>query len=152
MNSLKLSSICKSASQAVLSRMQLILHATRRTPHGASRLVQAICLVGQARHAPSRHCKDATGYGHSTTAMHEYQVYPPAPNRLWAACILAARRSDLFFAPGHEPPCCFEDPPVPLAGLLCCIDPQYGFNSNLPWSLPWSLRWIVKRRGRFSGI
>ena len=32
----------KSASQAVLSRMLLTLHATRRTPHGDSRLVQAM--------------------------------------------------------------------------------------------------------------
>ena len=38
----------KSASQAVLSRMQLTFHATRRTPHGASRLVQSnVCLVGE---------------------------------------------------------------------------------------------------------
>ena len=32
----------KSASRAVLSRMQLTLHATRPTPHGASRLVLAM--------------------------------------------------------------------------------------------------------------
>ena len=41
----------KSASKAVLinSGMQLTLYVTRRTPHGASRLVQAIdvCLVGE---------------------------------------------------------------------------------------------------------
>ena len=49
MTSLKLSSLCKSASRAVLSRMQLTLHATRWTPHGASRFVQAlnVCLVGE---------------------------------------------------------------------------------------------------------
>ena len=41
-NFLKLSSMRKSASPAVLSRMQLTLHATRRTPHDASRLVQAL--------------------------------------------------------------------------------------------------------------
>ena len=41
-NALKLSSMCKSALQAVLSRMQLTLHATRRPPHGASHLVQAL--------------------------------------------------------------------------------------------------------------
>ena len=47
-NSLKLSSKCKSASKAVPSRMQLTLHATRQTPRGASRLVQAnACLVGE---------------------------------------------------------------------------------------------------------
>ena len=37
-----LSSVYKSASQAILSRMQLTVHATRRTPHGASRLVPAM--------------------------------------------------------------------------------------------------------------
>ena len=38
----------KSASQAILSRMQLTLHATHRTPLRASRLVQAFsdCLAG----------------------------------------------------------------------------------------------------------
>ena len=41
-DSLKLSSICKSASQAVLCRMQRTFHATRRTPHGASCLVRAM--------------------------------------------------------------------------------------------------------------
>ena len=46
--SLKLSSICQSASQTVLSRMQLTLHATRRAPHGASRLgASNVCLVGE---------------------------------------------------------------------------------------------------------
>ena len=37
------------ASRAVLGRMQLTLHATRGTPHGASRLVQAtnVCLAGE---------------------------------------------------------------------------------------------------------
>ena len=37
----------KSASQALLSGMQLTLHATCRTPHGASRLVQAMSLPGR---------------------------------------------------------------------------------------------------------
>ena len=37
----KLSPICKSASQVVSSRVQLTLHATRSTPHGAARFVQA---------------------------------------------------------------------------------------------------------------
>ena len=34
----------KSVLRAVLGRMQFTLHATRRTPHGASRLVQHQCL------------------------------------------------------------------------------------------------------------
>ena len=37
-------------------RMQLTLHATRRTPHGASRLVQAMSAWSvKPQHAPSRH-------------------------------------------------------------------------------------------------
>ena len=38
----------KSASQALLSRVRFTLHATRQTPHGASRLVRALsawCFV-----------------------------------------------------------------------------------------------------------
>ena len=51
----------KSASQAVLSRMKLTFHATRRTPtHGASRLVQAMPAWSvKTRRAPTRHCGDA---------------------------------------------------------------------------------------------
>ena len=59
----------KSASKAVLSRKQLTL-ATRRTPHGASRLVQAMSAWWvKTRRAPSRHFRDARVYAHTTTAM-----------------------------------------------------------------------------------
>ena len=59
-NSLKLSSVCKSASQAVLSRMHLTLYSTHQTPHGVSRLVQAMPPSSvKTRHAPSRHCRYA---------------------------------------------------------------------------------------------
>ena len=53
-----------------LSRMQLALHATRRTPHGASRLVQATpCLVGEhPTNAPSLH-------GHTSTAVQGMRVH-----------------------------------------------------------------------------
>ena len=66
------------------ARMQLTLHATRRTPHCVSRLVQATPATSvKARHAPSRHCRNVRGetyhYGHTTTAMHEYRVHPPPP-------------------------------------------------------------------------
>ena len=62
----------KSASQALLSRMQLTLHATRRTPHGASRLVLAMSAWSvKTRRAPFRYCRDARVYGHTTTAMHD---------------------------------------------------------------------------------
>ena len=67
----------KSASQAVLSRMQLTLHATRRTPHGASGLAQAMSAwSAESRPAPSRRCRDARVYIHSTTAMHDMSTPP----------------------------------------------------------------------------
>ena len=44
----------------------------RPAPHGASRLVQAKSAWSvKTRHAPSRHCRDARVYGHTTTAMHD---------------------------------------------------------------------------------
>ena len=60
--------------------MQLTLHATRQTPHGASRLVPAMSAWSvKTRCAPSRHCKDARVYGHTTTtAMHDNE-YPLPP-------------------------------------------------------------------------
>ena len=88
-SSLKLSFICKSASQAALinSRMQLTLHATRRTTHGASRLVQAMSLwLVKTRRAPSRHRRNARVYGHTTTAMHEYRL---TPHPLFHPCSLS---------------------------------------------------------------
>ena len=58
--------------RAVLGRMQFALHATRRTPHGASRLVQAMSAwLVKTRRAPSRHSRDASVYGHATMAMHK---------------------------------------------------------------------------------
>ena len=67
----------KSASQAVLSRMQLTLHGTRRTYHGASPLVLAMFVWWvKTRRAPSRHCRNARVYGHATSAMHQNE-YPP---------------------------------------------------------------------------
>ena len=58
--------------------MQLIFHVSRRTPHDASRLVLAMSAWSvEIRRAPSRHCRDARVFGHTTTAMHEYRVHPP---------------------------------------------------------------------------
>ena len=49
------------------SRTRLSLHASRPAPHGASRLVQAMCAWSvKTRRVPSRHCRDATVYGHTT--------------------------------------------------------------------------------------
>ena len=68
----------KSASRAVLRRMQLILHATRRTPHGASCLVLSMSAWSvETRRTPSRHCSDAGGYAHTTTAMRDNEHTPP---------------------------------------------------------------------------
>ena len=63
------------------SRMQLTLHATRPTPHGASRLVQAMPVWSvKTRRAPSRHGRDARVYGHTTTVMHgEYTPLGRSP-------------------------------------------------------------------------
>ena len=70
--------MCKSASQAALSRMKLTLHATRQTHHGASRLVHAMSVwSAETRGAPCRHCRDARVYGHTTTAMHDIEYTPP---------------------------------------------------------------------------
>ena len=59
--------------------MQLTVDETRRTPHDASRLVQAMSAWSvKTRRAPSRHCRDARVYGHPTTAMRDIE-YPPLP-------------------------------------------------------------------------
>ena len=90
--SLALSSISKEAGTRCLSpsyerffgRMQSTLHATRRTPHGALRVVQAsnVCLwLVKTRRAPSRHGRDARVYGHTTTAMRKLST--PPPSLLW---------------------------------------------------------------------
>ena len=64
-------------AQTVLSGRKLPLHATRPTPHGASRLVRtkSVWLV-KTRRVPSRRCRDARAYGHMTTAMHDMWIPP----------------------------------------------------------------------------
>ena len=61
-----------------VSWKEFTLHATRRTSHDASRLVQAmsVCLV-KTRPTPLGHSRDARVYGHTTTAMHK--LSPPTP-------------------------------------------------------------------------
>ena len=62
----------KSASHVVLSRMQLTLHATRRTPHGASRSMNSmLAWLVKTRRPPSRYRRDARVNGLKTTAMHD---------------------------------------------------------------------------------
>ena len=71
----------KSVLRAVLGRMQFTFHATRRTPHRASRLVQAISAwLMKIQRAPSRHSRDARVYGHTTTATHKLSTPPPHPH------------------------------------------------------------------------
>ena len=69
----------KSASQVVLSRMKLTLHADRRTPHGASRSVHAMSAWSvKTRRAPSQHCRDVRVNGlNCDYAQNEYT--PPLP-------------------------------------------------------------------------
>ena len=68
----------KLSSKALRRRMQLTLfHATRPTPHGASRSAQAKSAWSvKTRRAPSRHCRESRVYGHATTVIlsigHEY--------------------------------------------------------------------------------
>ena len=89
-----LSSMYKSASKAVLSRMQLTHHATRPTPHGASRLVQATFAsrVGEnpACSVPAMQgCEGLRSYdcGH---AWHEYTPYIRAVMRFSARAAVSS--------------------------------------------------------------
>ena len=45
---------------------------------GASRLVLAMSAWSvKTRRAPSRHCRDARVYGHTTTAVHDRSIHDP---------------------------------------------------------------------------
>ena len=73
--------------------MQLSLHATRQTPHSASRLVQAMSDWSvKTRRAPPRHCRDARIFGHTTTAMHEIEYTAPPPS-----CLGLEKKSGVSF-------------------------------------------------------
>ena len=79
-----LPSVCKRVrlKSVFFSRMQLTLHETHPTPHGASRLVQAMSAWSvKTRRAPSRHCRDARVYGHTTTACINMSTTPSASTR-----------------------------------------------------------------------
>ena len=68
----------KSASQTVFSKVLLTLHATHRTPDGASRLLDAMFAWSvKTRRAPSRIRRDASVYSHMTTGMHDNEYPPP---------------------------------------------------------------------------
>ena len=60
--------------------MQVTLHATSCDSPNTSRRIALgasdVCLDGENRHAPSRHCGDARVYGHTTTAVHDDEYTP----------------------------------------------------------------------------
>ena len=54
------------------------------TPHGAWRLVQAMSAWSvKTRRAPFRHNRDASAYGHTTTAMNDTNTPPSLPHCTW---------------------------------------------------------------------
>ena len=60
--------------------MQFTLHATRRTPHDALRLVPAVSAgLVKTRRASSRQSRDARVYGHTATAMDTPSTPPARP-------------------------------------------------------------------------
>ena len=67
-----------SVSLAALSTMQITLHATRRTPKGASGLVKAMPAWSVIpRRAPARDCRGVVVYGITTSAMNDLSTPPP---------------------------------------------------------------------------
>ena len=72
--------VSKPGMRAVYRRMQLTLHRTCRTPHGAAGLVQATheWLVNNRR-ATSRLSRDARVYCHTTTTVHKLSTPRPPP-------------------------------------------------------------------------
>ena len=74
----------KSVLRAVFGRVHFTLHATHRTPHGASLLVQAMSAwLVKTRRAPSRHSRDARVNGHTTTTMHKLRSPQQKVCYLW---------------------------------------------------------------------
>ena len=87
--------------------MRFTLHATRRTPHGASRLEQAMSAwLEKTRRALSRHRKDVRVYGHTTTAKLSTpppQHAPPPPTVASVTCRTPYERSlQKLSVPYHE--------------------------------------------------
>ena len=116
----------KSASLAVLSRMQLTLHATRPTPHGASRLVQQAMPAWSAKTRRARHCRDATVYGHTTTAMHDMST--PHSNTT-SASILVRDMILRRLHPGSRVPSSIAPKLNILGRFLCASDfIPFGFD------------------------
>ena len=88
-------------SKAVFMRTQLILTCDwRNTSRFASRLMQASSAWSvKTRRAPSRHCRDARVYRHTTTAMHDNEYTPPLRNHfLLTAGFLHKGESENIFS------------------------------------------------------
>ena len=78
--------MCKTASQAVLSRKHLSLHATRRTSHGASCLVLAVSAWSvKTRRAPPLHCIEECEGLRLYDYSYELHGYPPSRGDLAGA-------------------------------------------------------------------
>ena len=110
-----------------IGKMQFTLHATRRTPHRASRLVQAMSAwLVKTRRAPSRHSRNARVYGHTTTAMHKLSTPPPLPLSTWNSLPSSnGTRKKL-----NRPRCiaCWTKPRYPNRNILCCARSSLGFD------------------------
>ena len=146
------------ASQAVLSRMLLTLHVSRRTPHGASRLVHAESAWSiKTRHAPSRRRRDAMAYGHTTMSMHDIEmvneITPQSTDRLLlsASCVLWTRYV-LFWvwialiAGWIKTPLIFSDWPKLAPNSDWLVHPPFG----VPMSLAYPCQDVAKHNSRES--
>ena len=102
------------------------LHGTRRTSHGAPRLVQAMSTWSvKTRRAPSWPRWNTTIYGLiKTTAIHGNEYYPhPSPSKGWRCLLLRLERAATVFGraatamhndePSLPPPSPFPFPPPP---------------------------------------
>ena len=67
--------------------MQLTLHATCRTPHGASRLVLTMSAWSvKTPRAPFRHCRDVRVYGHRLRPCMTICTPPLPPRSMQVMC------------------------------------------------------------------
>ena len=77
----------------------IYIYATRRT--------HLVSLRARCKHARSawsikpnvlsRHCRGATVYGHTTTAMNDNEYTPPPSDDGYAPCVAFARGAEHFF-------------------------------------------------------
>ena len=93
-------SICESASNVVLSRMQLspFMRLAQHLTALRTWCKKAMSAWSvKTRRAPSRHCRDARVHGHTTTAMHGMSTPPnPPPPRCTRLVVLFPDNVPLF--------------------------------------------------------